>query len=273
MSGDKIRVVIVDDERLFAELLRVALRGAEGIEVLAVAHDVRTAIAVLNELRPDVVLADYHLPDGTGADLARAIRGSLPDTAVLVLTADPSAVTLNDVARSGAVGHLTKERGFAEVVESVRSAAAGEILFAPSELQRLLLESAATRKEIEPLTARELEVLRLLAGGTSTSSAAESLGSWFAVAMAFPPEVESMFAEVCSLVHQGFTSRMTFSSTAEPSGRLATPKTSREETVSSPKTSRNNSEAASATKRRRGRCFAMTSPPTSCIRIVFVSIG
>ena len=172
MSGDKIRVVIVDDERLFAELLRVALRGAEGIEVLAVAHDVRTAIAVLNELRPDVVLADYHLPDGTGADLARAIRGSLPDTAVLVLTADPSAVTLNDVARSGAVGHLTKERGFAEVVESVRSAAAGEILFAPSELQRLLLESAATRKEIEPLTARELEVLRLLAGGTSTSSAA-----------------------------------------------------------------------------------------------------
>jgi len=176
VSGDKIRVVIVDDERLFAELLRVALRGAEGIEVLAVAHDVRAAIAVLNELRPDVVLADYHLPDGTGADLARAIRGSLPDTAVLVLTADPSAVTLNDVARSGAVGHLTKERGFAEVVESVRSAAAGEILFAPSELQRLLLESAATRKEIEPLTARELEVLRLLAGGTSTSSAAESLG-------------------------------------------------------------------------------------------------
>jgi len=171
VSGDKIRVVIVDDERLFAELLRVALRGAEGIEVLAVAHDVRTAIAVLNELRPDVVL-----PDATGADLARAIRGSLPDTAVLVLTADPSAVTLNDVARSGAVGHLTKERGFAEVVESVRSAAAGEILFAPSELQRLLLESAATRKEIEPLTARELEVLRLLAGGTSTSSAAESLG-------------------------------------------------------------------------------------------------
>jgi two-component system nitrate/nitrite response regulator NarL len=85
-------------------------------------------------------------------------------------------VTLNDVARSGAVGHLTKERGFAEVVESVRAAAAGEILFAPSELQRLLLESAASRKVIEPLTARELEVLRLLASGTSTASAAESLG-------------------------------------------------------------------------------------------------
>src|SRR5438046_4143817 len=171
-----IRVVIVDDERLVAELMRVALRAADGIEVLAVVHDVKSAIVALNEHRPDVAIADQHRPDGTGADLARAVRGSLPDTSVLVLTADPSAVTLNDVARSGAVGHMTKGRGLTEVVESVRSAASGEILFAPSELQRLLLESAASRKIIEPLTGRELEVLRLLASGTSTTAAAESLG-------------------------------------------------------------------------------------------------
>ena len=176
MGTDVIRVVIVDDERLFAELMRVALRGADGIEVQAVVHDMKAALVALNEHRPDVVICDYHLPDGTGADVARAVRGSLPDTAVLVLTADPSAATLNDVARSGAVGHMTKERGFAEVVESVRAAAAGEILFAPGELQRLLLESAASRKVIEPLTSRELEVLRLLASGTSTTAAAESLG-------------------------------------------------------------------------------------------------
>jgi DNA-binding NarL/FixJ family response regulator len=174
--AETIRVVIVDDERLFAELMRLALGAAEGIEVLAVVHDLKSAIVVVNEHRPDVVVADYHLPDGTGADLARAVRGSLPDTSVLVLTADPSAVTLNDVARSGAVGHMTKGRGLTEVVESVRAAAAGEILFAPGELQRLLLESAASRKIVEPLTARELEVLRLLASGTSTGAAAESLG-------------------------------------------------------------------------------------------------
>jgi len=176
MSEPTIRVVIVDDERLFAELMRVALRGADGISVEAVVHDVKSAVIALNQYKPDVVLADYHLPDGTGADIARAVRNSLPDTAVLVLTADPSAATLNDVARSGAVGHLTKERGFAEVVESVRAAASGEILFAPSELQRLLLESAAHKKIVEPLTSRELEVLRLLASGTSTTTAAESLG-------------------------------------------------------------------------------------------------
>ncbi len=170
-----IRVLIVDDERLFAELLRVALRGADGIEVIDIVHDAATAVERAKALRPEVVLADYHLPDGTGADVARALR-QLDSTAVVVLTADPSAETLADVARSGAVGHLTKERGFAEVVESVRAAASGEILFEANELQRLLLERETTRKPIEPLTARELEVLRLLASGASSQVASATLG-------------------------------------------------------------------------------------------------
>ncbi len=170
-----IHVLIVDDERLFAELMRVALRGAEGIEVLDLVHDAKTAIERARALKPEVVLADYHLPDGTGAEIARQLR-NIEETAVVVLTADPSAETLSDVARSGAVGHLTKERGFAEVVESVRAAAAGEILFAPNELQRLLLERETSRKPIEPLTARELEVLRLLASGASSHAASDTLG-------------------------------------------------------------------------------------------------
>ena len=170
------RVLIVDDERLFAELLRVALRSADGIEVVDVVHDVQTAVRRMTELRPDVVLADYHLPDGTGADIARTVRATLPDTSVLILTGDPSASILSDVARSGAVGHLTKDRSFDVVVEGVRSAALGEILFAPSELQRLLLERESRPRPLEPLTARELEVLQLLAEGASTTQASEQLG-------------------------------------------------------------------------------------------------
>jgi DNA-binding NarL/FixJ family response regulator len=171
-----LRVLIVDDERLFAELMRVALTNSTDIEVVDVVHDVATAIARTPALRPAVVLSDYHLPDGTGGDVARALRRAAPDVAVLILTGDPSTSVLADVARSGAVGHLTKARDLDEVVTAVRLAASGEILFAPSELQRLLLESASTRKIIEPLTSRELEVLRLLASGTSTTAAAESLG-------------------------------------------------------------------------------------------------
>ena len=170
------KVLIVDDERLFAELLRVALRNADGIDVVDVVHDVQTAVRRMSELRPDVVLADYHLPDGTGSDIARTVRATLPDTSVLILTGDPSVATLSDVARSGAVGHLTKDRPFDEVVEGVRAAALGEILFAPSELQRLLLDRESRPRPLEPLTARELEVLQLLAEGASTANASEQLG-------------------------------------------------------------------------------------------------
>jgi DNA-binding NarL/FixJ family response regulator len=176
-SERTLRVLVVDDERLFAELMRVALSSADGIEVAGVVHDMATAIAEAPALRPAVVLSDYHLPDGTGADIARALRRSLPDVSVLILTGDPSAGVLADVARSGAVGHLTKARGLDEVVSAVRSAASGEILFAPSDLQRLLLtERTSDRRLAEPLTARELEVLRLLAGGTSTATASDHLG-------------------------------------------------------------------------------------------------
>jgi DNA-binding NarL/FixJ family response regulator len=169
-----IRVMIVDDERLFAELLRVAMRSADDVEVVGVAHDVKSATAMLADARPDVVLADYHLPDGTGAELARLVRVALPQAAIVVLTGDPSAFTLADVARSGAAGHLTKERGFSDVVGAVRAAAAGEVLFSSSELQRLLLSERASATE--PLTPRELEVLHLLASGASTAAAAASLG-------------------------------------------------------------------------------------------------
>lgn len=172
--SDTIRVLVVDDERLFAELMRLALSSAAGIEVLDVVHDVATAISRAKDLRPTLVLSDYHLPDGTGADVAKALRGST--SAVLILTGDASAAILSEVARSGAVGHLTKGRGLDEVVANVRAAAAGEVLFAPSELQRVLLADEPGRQLTEPLTARELDVLRLLAVGMSTSAAASELG-------------------------------------------------------------------------------------------------
>ena len=173
---DPLRVLVVDDERLFAELMRVALARASEIEVVGVMHDVKTATNAATTLQPAVVLSDYHLPDGTGADLARSLRRTTPDTSVLILTGDPSTGVLADVARSGAVGHLTKSRDLDDVVSAVRQAAGGEILFAPSELQRLLVADRTERKLEEPLTTRELEVLRILAGGMSTSVAAESLG-------------------------------------------------------------------------------------------------
>jgi DNA-binding NarL/FixJ family response regulator len=222
-----IRVLIVDDERLFAELMRVALRGAEGVEVLDVVHDATTAIERAKALRPEVVLADYHLPDGTGAEIARQLR-TLADTAVVVLTADPSAETLSDVARSGAVGHLTKERDLKDVVASVRAAAAGEILFQPNELQRLLLDPDTSRKQIEPLTARELEVLRLLASGASSQAASETLGISTATLRAHVQNVlrklgaHSRLEAVAEAARLGLVTLETWSR-ARPAARAASP--------------------------------------------------
>ncbi len=171
-----LRVLVVDDGRLFGELMRVALTGAADMQVADVVHDVAAALDATAKLQPDVVLSDYHLPDGTGADVARPVRRAAPDASVLVLTGDPSSQVLADVARSGAVGHLTKSRGLEEVVAAVRVAATGEILFSPNELQRLLVAQPTDVVLDEPLTARELEVLRLLASGSSTSAAAGILG-------------------------------------------------------------------------------------------------
>jgi len=126
-----LRVLVVDDERLFAELMRVALTNARDIEVVDVVHDVATAVARTPELRPSVVLSDYHLPDGTGGDVARALRRSAPDVAVLILTGDPSMNVLADVARSGAVGHLTKARGLDDVVGLRRDPLRAERAAAP----------------------------------------------------------------------------------------------------------------------------------------------
>jgi DNA-binding NarL/FixJ family response regulator len=171
-----LRVLVVDDERLFAELMRHALTAATDMEVVGVVHDVKSASQAASELKPAVVLSDYHLPDGTGAELARSLRREAPDSSVLILTGDPSTSVLADVARSGAVGHLTKSRDLDDVVSAVRQAAGGEILFTPTELQRLLVADRTERVLDEPLTARELEVLRMLASGVSTNSAAEMLG-------------------------------------------------------------------------------------------------
>ena len=170
------KVLIVDDERLFAELLRVALRNADGIEVVDVVHDVQTAVRRICTTARAMSPARRACGSNRGADIARTVRATLPDTSVLILTGDPSVSVLSDVARSGAVGHLTKDRPFDEVVDGVRAAALGEILFAPSELQRLLLERESRPRPLEPLTARELEVLQLLAEGSSTGQASEQLG-------------------------------------------------------------------------------------------------
>jgi DNA-binding NarL/FixJ family response regulator len=135
----------------------------------------------LSRERLDVVLMDYRLPDGTGAEATRAIKARWPSARVVMLTALNDDETVLESIQAGADGYLTKDRAVDDVVGAVRAAHAGEILLPRSVIMGIAQRVAAARdrsvdrRSIEVLTPRELEVLRALTEGLSTSEISERL--------------------------------------------------------------------------------------------------
>ncbi|HET7678463.1 MAG TPA: response regulator transcription factor [Candidatus Limnocylindrales bacterium] len=179
-SGAEIRVLLVDDHQLLTDALRRLLEQEPDVTVTGVAGSVAEAKAAARE-RVDVVLMDYKLPDGTGADATRAIKARWPAAKVIMLTAINDDETVLESIQAGADGYLTKDRASEDVVGAVRSANAGEILLPRSVVfgiaQRVAAarERGVTRVPIEQLTPRELEVLRALTEGLSSKEICERL--------------------------------------------------------------------------------------------------
>ncbi len=168
-----IRVLLVDEHRLLAGALSQMLSREADIVVAGVAGSVAQAKAMARE-RLDVVLMDYRLPDGTGAEATRAIKARWPAARVVMLTALTDDETVLESIQAGADGYLTKDRAIDEVVNAVRAAYAGETLLPRSVILGIARRAAADRergterRQIQPLTARELEVLKALTEGLST---------------------------------------------------------------------------------------------------------
>lgn len=169
------RVLIVEDERLLAELVRGALEDESGISVVGVAENVRAGEQLARQHSPDVILMDYHLPDGTGADLALRIRQFSPRTAVVMVTSDPSEEALRYALDAGAIGYIPKSSRPATVVEAVRRAAAGEIMVPAEALQILAGRRPRAATPAHGLTRRETEVLQMLCLGRDTRAIAQEL--------------------------------------------------------------------------------------------------
>ena len=175
-----IRVLLVDDHQLLTGSLKALLSREPDMEVVGVAATVAEAKALARE-RLDVVLMDYRLPDGTGAEATRAIKARWPAARVVMLTAVNDDETILESIQAGADGYLTKDRAVDEVVSAVRSAHAGETLLPRSVIvgiaQRVVAarDKGTERRMIEPLTPRELEVLKALTEGLSTPEICERL--------------------------------------------------------------------------------------------------
>jgi DNA-binding NarL/FixJ family response regulator len=176
----RIRVLFVEDHQLLADALSALLAREPDIEVVGVAGTVADAKSMARE-RLDVVLMDYHLPDGTGAEATRAIKARWPAVRVVMLTAISDDETVLESIQAGADGYMTKDRAAEDVVQAVRAAHAGEILLPRSVIVEIARRVAVARdrgderKMMEPLTPRELEVLRALTEGMSTPDICERL--------------------------------------------------------------------------------------------------
>ncbi len=190
IAGDElIRVLIADDQALFRRGLYVVLGAEDNIEVVAEAQDGVEAVAKAEELAPDVILMDIRMPRLSGIEATRHIRAVLPGTRIVMLTVSDQEADLFEAIKAGANGYLLKEIPADEVASAMQAVAQGDSLISPSMASKLLREFNAlaelaaekgpVRATERPagqeggqpppaahlLTARELEVLKLVARG------------------------------------------------------------------------------------------------------------
>ena len=181
MTANKtIRVLIVEDHQIVADGLTALLNDQKDMSVVGNVASVAESAPAAAELMPDVVLLDFRLNDGTGADAAAAIRRVAPQSKHIFLTREDSDVAKFAALESGASGFIHKSRAASEVVDAIRTVAGGGTMITPSTIATLLNRRRQSDSQRESLTAREKEVLRLMAEGESSRDIASRLGISYA---------------------------------------------------------------------------------------------
>ncbi|GAA1291591.1 MULTISPECIES: response regulator [Planotetraspora] len=173
-----VRVLIVDDHRLFRSGVRAEL--GPSIQVIGEADDVDSAVAAIADLQPDVVLLDVHMPGGGGQEVLKRVLGPGSQVRFLALSVSDAAEDVIGVIRGGARGYVTKTISGAELTDAINRVSDGDAVFSP-RLAGFVLDAFASTEappidpELDSLTQREREVLRLIARGYAYKEIAKEL--------------------------------------------------------------------------------------------------
>ncbi|TMF69457.1 MAG: response regulator transcription factor [Chloroflexi bacterium] len=176
MKAEPTRVLVVEDHQVVAEGLAALINDQKDMKVIGHAGSVSESIARAAELKPDLVLMDFRLTDGTGADAASGIRQLRPETKLIFLTREDSDAARFAALEAGASAFIHKSRAAQDVVDAIRTVAGGGSLFTPRGIAQLLNNRREVEAQLERLTAREKEVLRLMAEGMASREIASKLG-------------------------------------------------------------------------------------------------
>lgn len=184
MEGDCTRVVLIDDHTVLRDGLKMLLSLEPDLEVVGEGGSGREGIRVAEATRPNVVVTDVGLPDVDGVEVTQRLRERLPETRVLVLTVHDEDHYVFTLIQAGASGYLLKNAAGTDLVNAIRTVASGKPWLQPEIAQRLMSLAGGRPPSrprtgldalIEPLTSREIEVLKLLAGAASNREIAETL--------------------------------------------------------------------------------------------------
>lgn len=174
-----LRVVIVDDHAMFRAGVNHEI--GQHVDVVGEGEDVETAVKAILETEPDVVLLDVHLPGGGGAEVIKQVLPAKPDVKFLALSVSDAAQDVIGVIRAGARGYVTKSISSEELLEGMARVAAGDAVFSPRLAGFVLdafsgaIDIAQVDEELDKLSAREREVMKLIARGYSYKEVAKEL--------------------------------------------------------------------------------------------------